>query len=49
MAKNDNIEEHKKHIKHNAIEGDLATIMLDVIKEISNLRRDLDALQAKVP
>ena len=45
MAENERIKEMKKHKKHNAIVGDVPTMLADLIDEVSDLRAANDALQ----
>ncbi len=44
MAENGKIKEMKKHKKDNAIVGDVPTMMVDLIDEISDMRAVVDAM-----
>jgi hypothetical protein len=44
MAENEKIKEMKKHKKHNAIIGDIPTMIPDILEELSDLRAVADAM-----
>lgn len=48
MAENERIKEMKKYKKHNAIVGDIPTMLADLIDEVSDLRAANDALERDV-
>jgi hypothetical protein len=41
MAENEKIKEMKKHKKHNAIIGDILTMLVDVYEELAALSEDV--------
>jgi hypothetical protein len=46
MAENERIKEMKKHKKHNAIIGDISTMIPDILEELADLRAVVDAMDA---
>jgi peptidoglycan hydrolase CwlO-like protein len=48
MAENERIKEMKKHQKHNAIVGDLPTMIPDILEELADLRAVVDAMDAEM-
>ncbi len=48
MAENERIKEMKKHQKHNAIIGDIPTMMPDILEELADLRAVADAMDAEM-
>ena len=48
MPANTKIDEMKKNKKHNAIVGDIPTMMVDLIDEVSDLRTEYDNLVASI-
>jgi polyhydroxyalkanoate synthesis regulator phasin len=48
MAENERIKEMKKHKKHNAIMGDIPTMIPDILEELADLRAVADAMDAEL-
>ena len=48
MAKNEKIQEHKKHVRNNVIIGDIPTMIPDILEELADLRAAADAMDAEL-